>query len=65
MTHIESRPSKSKPGLSYDFYVDCSLTKEQSIKLIESLKATATNVSIFSRSPEKDESQFYKKKVTF
>ena len=55
MTHIESRPSKTKPGLSYDFYVDCTLTKDQTMKLVDKLKEIATNVSIHSRSPEKDE----------
>ena len=55
MTHIESRPSKSKPGAEYDFYVECSCTEEQKEKLVEELKKYSTNVNVLSRDPNKDE----------
>ena len=55
MTHIESRPSKNSPGVEYDFYVECVCTEEQKAKLVDELKAYATNTSILSRDPVKDE----------
>lgn len=55
MTHIESRPSKSKPGAEYDFYVECVCTDEQKEKLVKRLEDYSTNVNILSRDPNKDE----------
>ena len=54
MSHIESRPSKSQPGSEYDFYVDCEgvVNKEE---LAEKLQSHASNISVLSRSPKKDE----------
>lgn len=58
MTHIESRPSKTNAGLYYDFYVDCSVIEsEQMDQLLSKLNKTAINVSVHSRSPEKNESK--------
>ena len=55
MTHIESRPSKTKPGAEYDFYVECICTDEQKEKLVAELDTYSNNVSILSREPSKDE----------
>ena len=55
MTHIESRPSKSKPGSEYDFYVECVCTDKQKEELVEELKSCSTNVSVLSRDPTEDE----------
>ena len=54
MSHIESRPSKSHPGSKYDFYVDCEgvVNKDD---LAEKLQSHASNISVLSRSPKKDE----------
>ena len=54
MSHIESRPSKSHAGSEYDFYVDCEgvVSKEE---LAEKLQSHASNISMLSRSPKKDE----------
>lgn len=55
MTHIESRPSKIKPGLEYEFYVECSGNNEQKLKLVSELKELSTNVSVLSRDPSENE----------
>ena len=55
MTHIESRPSKANPGKQYDFYIDCEVSKKTMDELLAQLKAIVVDVSVYSRSPEKDQ----------
>ena len=54
LTHIESRPSKRKPGEEYDFYVDCECAEESKEEVTSKLSACATNVTLHARSPNKD-----------
>ena len=62
MSHIESRPSKSHAGSEYDFYVDCEgvVNKEE---LAEKLQRHASNISVLSRSPKKDEGVYLLEQV--
>lgn len=55
MTHIESRPSQTNPGVEYDFYVDCDGSTGTVDTLVEEIKKLAFNVSIQSRQPKGDE----------
>ena len=55
MTHIESRPSKTNPGMEYDFYVDYICTEEKRAELVKNLNGYSTSVNVLSRTPQKDE----------
>lgn len=55
MTHLESRPSKSNPGIEYDFYVECCCTDQQKQELVEKLTDYANKVNVLSRDPSEDE----------
>ena len=55
MTHIESRPSVSKPGQEYDFYVDCQCDRATLTRLVEELEGFAVKVSVKTENPEEDE----------
>lgn len=55
LTHIESRPSKDKPGEQYDFFVDCEVSKETMKELLAQLKPIVVTISIHSRSPDQNE----------
>ena len=58
MTHIESRPSKTNPGVEYDFYVDCVSTDEQKQLLLEKLNPISCKVvNVLSRAPSNDEGE--------
>ena len=55
LTHIESRPSMSKPGEEYDYYVDCECAEQSKEEVMSKLSACATNVTLHVRSPKSDE----------
>ena len=55
MTHIESRPSRSKPDEEYDFYVDCECAEQSKEEVTSKLSAYATNVTLHVCSPKSDE----------
>lgn len=55
LTHIESRPSITKPGEEYDFYVDCQCDRATLAKLVKELERFAVKVSVKTASPEEDE----------
>ena len=55
LTHIESRPSITKPGQEYDFYLDCQCDRDTLARLVKELEVFAVKVSVKTVNPEKDE----------
>ena len=48
LSHIESRPSKSRPGAEYDFYVDSHCPKEKRDALMKKLRVCTTEVNVLN-----------------
>ena len=55
MTHIESRPSKTNPGVEYDFFVNYVCSEEKRTELVGKLSCYSTSINVLSRTPKKDE----------
>ena len=47
LTHIESRPSKTNPGIEYGFFVDCDCSSEGvKEQLLERLQSCVTSIAV-------------------
>lgn len=55
LSHIESRPSRTSPGVEYDFYVRCGCSEDEKADLVARLKRYSTGVRIVQEEPGRSE----------
>lgn len=52
LSHIESRPSQTNPGVEYDFYAQCECLEDKKAELVSRLKRYSTSVRIVQEEPK-------------